>query len=177
MEQDEAAAVDRGAAEKAAPSTLGGFVLWGAAAAALLALGFGLAMSAGLVAMLGSGALDDPDLATTTRTGFAVYFLVILLEGLIPQIVLVLMAWPLVTRRFPECHKSWRGLAFAVIPLASIAAVLATHGVLAIPKDPLPHVAIRGAANHIATYFFMTTATSAALLLARRVIPTLRPAA
>ena len=82
-------------------------VLWGAAAAVLLALGFGLAMSAGFLAMLGFGTLDDPDLATTTRTGFAVYFLVILVEGLLPQIVLVLLAWPFVTRRFPECEASW----------------------------------------------------------------------
>ncbi len=139
-------------------------ILWALSSTALLTLGF-LAWVYISFRLATSGA--DEASIQSTRTALGVYARLVLLKGLLPQLLLALLAWPVLDRLFSLRDRGRKSVAAGLLACAALAAAVVIPTLLTSSLLDLPAVKFKDAWNFVQTYLEMTIGVSAALLLPR----------
>jgi hypothetical protein len=134
----------------------------------LLTVGFLLFVYA--ATLLAQTQLDEGS-AGTMQIGLSIYARVVLLKGLLPQLLLALLLWPLLDRIFSLQRWGKRGLVLGLAASAALALFFVIPGLLMLDFKELPAVKFRSSANLIVSALEMTAAVTVALLLPRRWLP------
>jgi hypothetical protein len=137
---------------------------WAALACVLAAVGFA-ALVYGSAAWLGGQA--DPDAALRMRGALMVYFLVVLVKGLIPAVFGAVALWPLVDWRGRLSRRGRRGVVGALVIAATLSSVVVAGLLMPRAWHGLPAVAFRGPANFVQSAAELAAGVALALGLAR----------
>ena len=127
-----------------------------------------LALATGTVAPERTGAL---------QIVMANYFRVVFFKGLLPQLVLALALWPAFQRLFPWAERSRTGMAAGLALAGGMAYAVVAPLLLSAEYPGWPALQMRGLYHHLGSAALMTGAVVLAGLVARLVVPSLRPRA
>jgi hypothetical protein len=96
-----------------------------------------------------------------------IYATLVLLKGLLPQLLLALLLWPVLDRLLSLRDRGRKGVAAGLVACAALAAAVVAPTLLTSSLLGLPPVKFRDAWNFVQTFLEMTIGVSAALLLPR----------
>lgn len=145
--------------------------LWFGSAALLLVLGFLAVVYAGALSLELRGGSESVGEA---QSALVIYARMVLLKGLLPQLLLALLLWSVLDRRFGFRRRGRLGLALGVTLCALLAGAVVAPLLLPLHLPPLARVKFTGPGNVVATVLEMTAAVASALLLPQLVLPALR---
>lgn len=156
-----------GAAGASAATSAPRLLPWIAVSCVLLCVGF----AALVLGMLGLGALRADDaqaLSLADRMMAVVYFRVVLVKGLLPQLVLALALWALLRRAWPGVERSFATRAVGLAGLGLAAYAVVAPLLLSADLPGWPALQMRTLEHQIATAFQSVIGVVAAALLGRR---------
>jgi len=154
------------------PLSLGRSVLWLLLSTAILLLGLGLLVAAMYGIVLVRGGLEEGQLGVQQAAAL-LYFRVVLLKGLLPQLALTLALWPALSKLLPFARRSRAGLSAGLAIAAALAWAIVAPLVLSTSWPFGPPLRMRGLSDKLGTALLMTAAVATAAALPR--LRALRP--
>lgn len=153
---------------------LAGWLLWTLASSALL-----LAVFGGLVLALfflgqATGSID-PAAGLENRLMTTTYFRVVFFKGLLPQLLLALVLWPLVGARLAGPVASARRETGALALVAALAYALVMPLLLSAEQPGWPALQMRSVGQHLSTAVLCGVAVVAAAWAGRRLVSRVLP--
>jgi len=156
-----------GKVEEGALASVSRILGWALAAAIALCIGFAL-LGMGWIAL--EAVRSEVSLDQVRRGAWWSFYTAIVSQALLPHLLLSLLAWLAIARRFPILERSWLSLLTGVTVTA--AACFPVIGSLSFTAwTPT------SARDYLATLLLMTGGTSAALLVPRWLFRSLAPGA
>jgi len=153
--------------EETALASVSRILGWALAAAIALCIGFAL-VGMGLIAL--EAARSGVGLDQVRRGVWRSFYTAIVAQALLPHLLLSLLAWLAIARRFPTLERTWVSvLAGTTVTVAACFPVIGSLSFTAWTPT--------SARDYLATLLLMTGGTSAALVLPRRLFRSLGPGA
>lgn len=150
--------------------------LWLVSSIALLLLGFALTVAGMYFLALATGTVAREN-AEPFQVIMATYFRVVFFKGLLPQLVLALAFWPALRHLFPWAERSRTGMAAGLAIAGGMAYAVVAPLLLCAEYPGWPALQMQGLYHHLGSAALMTGAVAVAGLVARLVVPGLRPRA
>jgi len=157
-------------------SSVGRAALWLVSSSVLLLAGFASIVTAMFFLGLATGSIA-PEKAKTVQTIMVTYFRVVFVKGLLPQLLLALAFWPALRRLCPWAERSRSGMAVGLALAAGLAYAIVAPLLLTVEYAGWPALQMRSLYHHVGSASLMTGAVVLAGLVARLVVPGLRPRA
>jgi uncharacterized membrane protein YcfT len=157
-------------------SSLGRAALWLVSASVLLLAGFASIVTAMYFLGLATGSIA-PGQTEMAQKIMKTYFRVVFFKGLLPQLLLALAFWPALRRLCPWVERSRSGMAVGLALAAALAYAVVAPLLLTAEYPDWPALQMHGLYHHVGSGVLMTGAVVLAGLVARLVVPGLRPRA
>jgi len=141
-------------------------VLWLLASTGLLLLGFALVVAAVYLLMVVLGNVEPSDLRLQ-QTAAVVYFRVIFLKGLLPQLLLTLALWPALSRILPWAARGRAGLLGGLAIAAALAYAVVAPLLLTTEWPIGPALRMEGPGDQLGTALLMSGAVALAAFIPR----------
>lgn len=142
----------------------------------LLLAGFAAVVTGMYFLALATGSIP-PERAEAFQMIMKTYFRVVFVKGLLPQLILALAFWPALRRLWPWAERSRSGMVAGLALAAGVAYAVVAPLLLTAVFPDWPALQMRGLYHHVGSGSLMIGGVVFASLVARLVVPGLRPRA
>lgn len=123
-------------------------MLWGLAACLLLILGFAAVVVAYFLFARWMGTIPD-DRIRVFQTGLAIYFRIVFLKALVPQLILTLSLWPAAVRMLPSVLSSRSRMLGGLLLTSALAYGVVAPLLLTVAFDGFPALRMENAQDQL----------------------------